>query len=483
MSQSSPILIIQTDAQHHAWLGFRGAPGLRTPHLDALAKRSVTFRRTYSCSGVCVPSRVSFMTGRYPIGHGVMNNNIARRPDTEPTLGQLLRDAGYTTGCFGKTHFAGNDQDLSDDGWSHAFTKHEYAAYLRQQGIAATYPEKREVDRLPVRYWTVGGSRIPRGHYFEPVIAREAAAFIEAHHRRPFACYVSHVAPHGPFTPPPPYDRLYSPADMVLPPRQDGEFDGMPPLARQWIRQNQKYLNDDELRIWLATVYGLISMVDDNVGLLLDSLRRCGVLDRTLIVFLSDHGDFAGRYGILGKSWCMTDDLLRIPLIIGAPGIEPRDSDALVQSIDATATVLDWAGVPESSRRHGRSLMPLLTGRTANHRPRVFACDQSEFSGGRLHLSMVRDERWWYVESTGSHRELYDMELDPLQRRNLAALPEQQRRCDELRGQLLQWHLEHSGGFFEPRNAGFWEDQTLFYDEQRFCGERIAALDRLAVTS
>src|SRR5690606_12381809 len=130
------ILVIQTDAQHHQWLGFRGTTPVRTPHLDRLAReRAVVFDRAYSCSGVCVPSRTSLMTGRYTIGHGVVNNHTTPRPDREPWLGRLLRDAGYRTGYFGKTHFAGNDHDMPGEGWDESFLPHDYLQYLRDHHV------------------------------------------------------------------------------------------------------------------------------------------------------------------------------------------------------------------------------------------------------------------------------------------------------------------------------------------------------------
>ncbi len=476
------LLLIQTDAQHHLWLSCRGAPGLRTPALDRLAREAAVFTNAFTCSGVCVPSRVSLMSGRYPIGHGVMNNNVPRRPAGEPWLGHLLQQAGIATGYFGKTHFAGDDRNLAGEGWATSFTKHEYNAYLAAQGLKIHYPEGRDIERFPVRFWTIGTSRIPSEHYFENVIARQAQQFIAAHHDQPFACYVSHVAPHGPFTPPAPYDRMYDPADMVLPPRSPDELAGKPTATQAWLRQNAKYLNDEELRIWLAAVYGLVTLIDDNVGSLLRTLDEHNLRQNTLVVFLSDHGDFAGRYGALGKSWTLTDDLVRIPLFIAdphstlAPGGDPhlpRRVDELVQSIDVHHTILDWFGIEASSHQHGRSLLPCLRGQAHEPRDCVFACDQAQYSGGKLHLSMARTQRWKYVAAHTGEDELYDLHADPLENHNRIHDPACAGIRAELSARLLRWHLEHSGQFHRPETAAYWEDETLFYDETRFCGVRL----------
>src|SRR5690625_2712417 len=113
MADQRNIVFIQTDAQHHQWLGFQGAPGLDTPNLDRLARqRAVVFNQAYSCSGVCAPARTSLLTGRYTIGHGVVSNEVGRRNPNEPALGRILSQNGYTTGYFGKTHFGGNNANM-----------------------------------------------------------------------------------------------------------------------------------------------------------------------------------------------------------------------------------------------------------------------------------------------------------------------------------------------------------------------------------
>lgn len=483
MNRVPHILFIQTDAQHHRWLGFANEHGPRTPNLDRLAReRAVVFDQAFSCSGVCVPSRASLITGRYPIAHGVTRNDMLRRPETEPALGRLLRDAGYVTGYFGKTHFAGNDLDMPSEGWQVPFTKAEYAAHLAKHDINIKYPEKSLANRRPTRYWNFGTSRIPNEHYFENVIADQAVAFIEQHRDRPFMCYVSNVAPHGPFSPPEPYASMYDPAQMKLAPRTEGELDGMPPQTQRWIRQNARYLDDAALRHWLSIAYGLVTMVDDNVGKLMNCLDRCGLWDNTLVIFTSDHGDFATRYGILGKSWCMTDDLLRLPLLVHHPesrypasgdGAVPRRCDELVQSLDLTATMLEWADIEVPTRMHGHSIMPLLSDSPQPIREHVFAYDQHQYSQDLLYSSMVRSPDWKYVRSTDCTAQLYDLRCDPLETRNVVNDPANARVVDELREALTEWHLRCSGGFFDEKEAVFWEDDTAFYDETRFTGQRL----------
>lgn len=468
------ILVLHTDAHVHDCLGIAGHPDVRTPHLDALARDGVWFSNAYACSGVCSPSRAGLITGRYPIAHGV-TTLYPSLPSSEPRMGRIFREHGYATGYFGKTHYGGNDADMPGEGWSESFLKNDYNAWLKSVGVKSRYPEGAEIKKKPTRYWTVGTSNIPSEHYYENVLGDRAVDFIRTHARGNFLAFVSFVAPHGPFTPPPPYDSMYDPAKLRLRPRTDAELEGKHPATVKWIRQNQLYSSEADLRTVMALMYGLISLVDDNVGKIVRALREAGVYDDTLIVFASDHGDFLSRYGIFGKSWTMLDEITRIPMIIADPRARgrARRSDALVQNVDILPTLLDYAGIPAPNKVHGRSLAPLLNGSADSVRENVFACDQFEYSGGRCFMSMVRRGHRKYVHSTGFAGELYDLERDPLENHNRIGDPSCAAVVAELRRELLDWHNDCSGGYFDPEKAAFWEDETLFYDASQFCGLRV----------
>lgn len=468
------ILILHTDAQVHDCLGIAGHPDVRTPHLDALAREGVLFPNAYTCSGVCSPSRAGVITGRYPIAHGV-TTLYQSLPASEPRMGRIFREHGYATGYFGKTHYGGNDADMTGEGWSESFLKSDYNAWLKSVGVKSRYPEGAEIKRKPTRYWTVGTSNIPTGHYYENVLGDRAVDFIRRHDRENFLAFVSFVAPHGPFTPPPPYDSMYNPAKLRLRARDEAELEGKHPATVKWIKQNQLYSSEADLRTVMALTYGLISLVDDNVGRIVRALRDAGVYDDTLIVFTSDHGDFLSRYGIFGKSWTMLDEITRIPMIISDPRARGRTrrSDALVQNVDILPTLLDYADLPAPQKLHGVSLAPLVDGSATQARECTFTCDQFEYSGGRCFMSMVRRGNWKYVHSNGFDGELYDMERDPLENHNRIADPSCAETVTELRRKLLDWHNDCSGGYFDPGKAAFWEDETLFYDETKFCGLRI----------
>lgn len=470
------VVILHTDELVATMLGFAGDRVVRTPNIDALLRDGgIAFDNAYTCNGVCVPSRASLMTGRYPTAHGVVNNNIPL-PPAEETLGRLFAGAGYATGYFGKTHFGWDDGAMPAQGWQESFLWHgQYNEYLAQQGVPVRYPEKQPLNNR-LRYWPVGASRIPLEHYFEKVMADRAVDFIRRHRGGPFLCFYAAVAPHGPFTPPAPYDTMYSPEAVTPPPRFDDELDGKPPATVRWIRQNQLYLNDEELRIYLAAAYGLISLVDDCVGRVVAALREEGLYDDTLILFTSDHGDFGGRFGIIGKSWSSVEHLMRVPLVLSMPGLRQasRRTAALTDNTDILPTLLDFAQVPVPAKTQGISLLPVVRGEKASVRDAAYAYGQFEYSGGMMAQSMVRTGDWKLLRTQDGFAELYDLGRDPWERRNLALDAAHAATRAELERRLLDWHLAATGGYFRVGRAAFWEDETCFYDASRFCGERIA---------
>lgn len=465
------IVMIHTDEQVWSFLGCMGHREVRTPHIDALAATGVRFDTAYACSGVCVPSRASLMTGRYTIAHGI-NCNVQELPESERTLGHYLSSAGCHTGYFGKTHYGGHDDDMQRDGWQESFIwQKQYNDYLRAHGVPVSYPEGRKIRHSEMRYWNVGTSEIPYEHYFEKVITDQAIGYIRRHRSEPFFCFVGHIAPHGPFTPPSPYDTLYAPEALTLEPTGTICPENKPPAFIRWVEQNRKYINAAELRLYLAHIYGLITLVDDQVGRVVQALKDERIYDQTLIVFTTDHGDFSSAYGIIGKSWCMDDRLMRVPLIISHPDYreQGRVSSVLTDNVDILPTLLEYSGVTVPPAVQGRSLLGLLQGRTTAHKDKVFGNNYFYDSTDSLRQTMLRQGRWKYVQAHNFKGELYDLEEDPRELSNLVDRPEQADRVRAMRDEILRWHLEYSGSPVS-RDAieQCWEVRSHFYDESRF---------------
>lgn len=468
------VLILHTDAQMWSWLGKLSGGQFFTPHLDALAATSVHFRQAHACSGVCVPSRAALMTGRHPVATGVVSNNQVL-PDSERTLGRYFSEAGYETAYFGKRHYGRDHHPAREDGWEHFFGKQDYDSVLVRAGIPHRYPEK-SLPQTRARYWTLGASQIPEACYFETILANETLSFLDRRDQtRPFLCFLSMVAPHGPFTPPEPFASRFSPEKMLLAPRDAAELNGKHPATIRWIRQNQKYFNEGELREFLAMQAALMALADAQVGRVLAKLDDLGLAEETLVVFASDHGDFGTGYGMIGKSWAMLDPLLRIPLLMRLPGGRPGCVfDGMVENIDILPTVMEWANLPKDANIQGTSLVPILRGESCEGRKAVFAFNECEYSGGRVSFASIRLPRWRYTLASDGFEELYEAEEDPWHWRNLAGTKELVAEQAALGRELLRCMTNRAGSSFDRAAASFWEDETLFYDESRYTGERIA---------
>jgi len=463
------VLIIHTDEHVSTFLGCMGNSKVQTPHIDKLAGEGVFFQNAYTCNGVCIPSRGTLLTGRYPIAHSVTCNEI-KLPESEVMMSERFKDAGYATGYFGKTHFGRPDEKIAEYGWMESFLfQEQYNNYLKENGLNIHYPEGKEIRRPDIRYWNIGRSNIPLEHYFEKVIADHAIDFIKRHKEKPFLCFVGNIAPHGPLTPPAPYDTMYKPDELELAPRSETELENKPPEFVKWVTQNQKYVNEKELKIYMAFLYGLITLVDDQVGRLVEALKENGIFDDTLVIFTSDHGDFSSAYGILGKSWCMDDRLMKVPLVMRYPSFKRRGAiDSLTENVDILPTVLDLAGVEIPERVHGESMMPFLKGETDSLKEEVYGYNEFNTSTDHLSESMVRWGKWKFVQSSSFKGQLYDLEEDPFETKNLVDEAQHQRLVAELKQKLLLWHIRHAGGYFDTGKAGYWEDRVNFYDETKF---------------
>jgi arylsulfatase A-like enzyme len=474
------ILILHTDAQMHDWLGAAGHPDVQTPHLDQLAREGVRFAHAQACSGVCKPSRASLMTGRYPVGTGVtcLPQTL---PASEMTMGRYFAAAGYDNGYFGKTHYGVEDAQMAADGWGTYFGVKQYNQYLAETGVNLRYPEK-EVKQKRARFWNLGQSSIPEEHYFEKVVADRAMAFIDRERDRPFLCMTSWIAPHGPFTPPGRFAAMYYPSGLTLAPRHDAEVENKPREFVDWVRQNQKYANEEELRQFLAMVYGLVSLVDEQVGRIMACLRERGLLESTLILFASDHGDYGTGYGIFGKSWNMIDPLIRIPLIARAPGSAGagKPFEGLVENIDLLPTMMEFAGLGVPRSVQGRSFWPLLEAKSFDAKQAAYSFNLHESTRGGLAQATIRSGRWRLIVGDHGPDQLYDVANDPWNWVNLADRAEHRATVGELKDQLLRWQIGAAGLGYDRESARYWEDETLFWDETQFTGERVRPRGREA---
>ena len=434
MKNPCNILLLMADQLRRDALGSIGNHH-RTPTLDALAMEGVVFRRAVTNSPDCIPARFSLATGLYPHQSGIWNNaNITLAPTAWNWMREL-REAGYRTSLFGKTHLHENAEtgDLRDG----LFLMHAYGFEIvdevagprasmyalsnmtelwREAGLWEMYRHDFQ-ERYATNPCMVRPSPLGREYYYDSYVGQRAAEFLSSCGEEPWFCWVSFGGPHEPWDAPAPYDSLYDPTDMPKPvARMDNHEKAEGLLGRAFRSERlSPLLTMSEVAAMRANYAGNVRLIDDQIRSILDVIAARGFYDNTLVIFTSDHGEMNGDHGLIYKMNFLAS-AVDIPIIVRPPkrGTEaqhPAVSDALVELMDIGTTVLDYAGVPFPSWSAARSLRPLIEGRTSTHRPYVVA----EFAGH----TMIADEHR-KVEFTPEKRAalLFDRDADPGEQRN-----------------------------------------------------------------
>lgn len=428
------IVLVMTDQQRWDALAGAGTFPVRTPTLDRLATEGTWLRRTYCPSPICVPSRMSFLTGRYPHQHGCLDNDTSVWPDA-PSFVRCLRDAGYSTTAIGKLHFTWfhdleipvSEHLLHRIGFTEAtettgkmsqgnLRASAYSEHLRGKGLLRRFHEDllERAQAGPLGSYDRRPALLGPDDHIDGWVLRRAEEWLtRVDPGQPFFLWVGPPGPHDPFDPPAPWSQWYRPQDMPLgpleyryPAAESGVYTrGIPDATPEQIQQ-------------MRTQYlGNVSFIDERLGRVLDVLERRGLLSDTWVVFCSDHGEMLGDHRLVFKGQLL-DPAVRVPLVVRPPdrwdGPRGRTEDALVELIDVPATLLDLAGT-ELPGGMGRSLRPLLEGDVAEgHRDVAVA----EF-GRRV---MVTDGRHKIVtDEVGDLDKAFDLTADPDEERDLVA--------------------------------------------------------------
>lgn len=454
MSERPNILWICTDQQRYDTIGALRNPHIHTPNIDRLVAEGLAFTRAYCQNPICTPSRASFLTGMYPSSvHACMNGND-HWADAAPLVTKLLADAGYDCGLAGKLHLSGAADRIEprpDDGyrvfhWSHHpyddwDEGHEYADWLRAQGHDPSVLFEHPAQIPPYLHQTTW-------------CTDRALDFIVEERSQPWLMSVNYFDPHAAFDPPQPYLDRYDPAELPPPLFTESDLAAQAKLSEVLFQTEatppdalnmDDYFQNVELdgdrstqpspaQAIKAAYYGMIELIDDNVGRLLDALERSGQRENTLVIFMSDHGEMLGDHGLVLKGCRFYEGLVRVPLIFSWPGRIPEGvvCDALVELIDIAPTLLDFCDQTHPARMQGKSLHPILVGEADPNRHRTSVRTEYyqtlanlerpriEREGHGSYATMIRDERYKLVTYHGhSIGELFDLTEDPNEFRNL----------------------------------------------------------------
>ena len=496
------ILFIMADQLRWDYLSCYGHPHLKTPNIDALAGRGVRFTRAYVQSPVCGASRMSFYTGRYMHSHGATWNGVPLKVG-EMTLGDYVRPLGVDAVLVGKTHMAADVEGMQrlgvdpqsiigvrvsecgfdpferDDGLhgvgpdGRSDKPPRYNTWLNEQGYAGDNPwadwanaadgDGNQLASGWAMRHAARPARVKEEDSETPYMTRRAMECIEQAGARPWCLHLSYIKPHWPYIAPAPYNDMYGPEHVLPAVRSDSEKVDPHPVYREFMNHRvSRAFARDEVRQTVIPVYmGLIKQIDDQLGVLFRFLEARGLMDDTMIVLTSDHGDYLGDHW-MGEKDLFHEPSVKVPLIVYDPSTQANAArgtvcDELVESIDLAPTFLDWLGgdLPAQSHRlEGRSLLPLLHGETpASWRRFVFSEYDYSISQAIVqlgvapldaHLFMVADKRWKYMHATGFRPMLFDLETDPGELVDLGADPAFSEQRARMASALHAWSLRTS---------------------------------------
>ena len=349
-------------------MGAYGNKQVRTPNLDKLAAQGMRFDRAFCNSPVCTASRQSFLTGRYPHTVGVTQLQTAL-PENELTLAEVLKTNGYETAAIGKMHF----NSKLKHGFDLRLDLEQHQEWLAAKGKRSLPPDV-EVQpawkpfRDPASIW-LNSRCLPFGGVDADMagtwFAQQAVEYLQRPREKPFFLVVSFYEPHSPFYFPVEFRGRHRPEGFRVP--RPGPEDGwqIPEVFRSLTQREKQGIT--------AAYYTSVEFLDRNVGRVLAALENCGQAKNTLVIFIGDHGYVLGQHGRFEKH-CGYEEAVRAPLLIRYPAaVKPRQKNsALVELIDLFPTVIEFASSPAPATVQGKSLVPLLTGKTKHHRDRVF---------------------------------------------------------------------------------------------------------------
>ena len=471
------ILLITSDQQRADCNGFEN-PNIKTPHIDRLAREGTRFSACITPNLVCQPSRAAILTGMLPLTHGVWDNGV----DLDPAVGEqgfagTLGRAGYQTAFIGKAHFStkstfaatgspecNKSQAKYGPNWFGPYMGFQHCELVALGHLHRARPledpavghyERWLISRgggEGIKLWaaeTRAGtgaaqtwfSALPAAWHSSTWVADRAINWINDASRdeKPFCAWVSFPDPHHAFDCPEPWSLMYDPKDMVLPKHRTRDLERRPwwhraqlegkpqladPVMLKFRAEGSRVPDqtDAQLAEMTANYYGMISQIDHNVGRIMSALESAGVLDNTLVIYTTDHGDLLGNHGLYLKGPTPYEDLLRVTMVARGPGVASRQLVVEPMStLDLGATFCERAGVSLPEGVQSRSLNKLLSG---GAQTRDVAYSEWHVHPSRcgvaLNLRTVRTQRYKCTfELASGAGELYDLRNDPEEMQNL----------------------------------------------------------------
>jgi arylsulfatase A-like enzyme len=494
-----------TDQLRYDYLGCMGNREVQTPNIDKIAENGVLFKRAYAVNTVCQPTRASLFTGQYPRSHGrrtmgtCLNRHIV-------TLPEVLSDAGYRTHSVGKLHLGSwccpekmEAEDLNIEDypehkllWESGKIKSlplpyygfESADFIggHGHGVYGDYKNWLKENHPEYAKYVSTGCKdneyrgvfntyswpIPEELHYNRWISDRSNAFIEnqKNSNNPFFLWCSFPDPHHPYMVPEPWDSMYDPDDVSIGVKREGEEKDLPPYYKE-AYENKCILvpsaieNEKGLRQMIATTYGMVSFIDHEIGRIINKLEETGMLENTIIVVLSDHGDMMGDHGVVRKGPFQFNGAIRIPYIWswGDRFKKGLKTDGIASQIDFVPTIMDLCGIKTHETQKlkfwsnkwekeaeppvlpGKSLKQQLEGKTG--KTNDFAIVETDADYLELRIRTFITEKYRFTIYPGhEYGELFDIEKDPDEFYNLWDIPEYQDIKNKLYKDFIEEYIK-----------------------------------------
>jgi arylsulfatase A-like enzyme len=448
------VLLIVTDEQRQDCLGCYGNSIVQTPNIDKLAATGVRFNNAFTPTAVCCPARTSIQTGLLAHEHGIVRNpsfetglivSKSKPPrnqwtendrDVAPDIrffSQSLSKNNWQMAHIGKWHIGmtkkpadyGYQDTVFYPGYGFPFyigyeTHEHYATYLKSHGVDKA--ELLKTIKDPSGRHSYAGLQKGPQEISEPAYLRsQTVDMIKKFSAldKPFFISCNFWGPHQPFYITEKHYNMYKDVKIEAWANFDCDLSDKPEMIRRYGQYwTTDWLDKKSLAELISKYYGYISLIDEEIGRIIDALKACGQLEDTLIIYTTDHGDSCGSYRMWDKGFGMYDCIWRIPFIVSNPSIKPTVSDSFVSLVDLANTFLEIGGCELANGAEGRSLMPILTGKAKAIRDNHIAC-QGYGHQFAFMQRMLRTTDAKYIYNPTDKDEFYDLANDPWETRNI----------------------------------------------------------------
>jgi N-acetylglucosamine-6-sulfatase len=441
------VVFILSDDHRYDAMSFMGHQFAKTPHMDAMAGSGAHLKNAFVTTSLCSPSRASILTGLYTFRHRVIDNQRLV-PEGTIFFPQYLQQAGYTTGFIGKWHMGAANDD----------PRPGFDYWLSFKGQGRYYP--------PNEKYTINenGKRIPQDGYITTLLTRRAIEFLERQtdREKPFCLYLSHKAVHGPFTPEPKYKDSLADIPFELPSSSKLLTDNLRNRPRWLLDQRNSWHGMDFPLHSGSSVESLyksyceaLRSVDDSIGAVMTQLKKMGIYEDTLVIYMGDNGYMFGEHGLIDKRVAY-ETSIRVPMLMQCPAIVQGGTvvDEVVANIDIAPTIMEAMGLNKPPHMDGESFLSLAQGKEIPWRDYflyVYYWEQN-YPQTPTHFSL-RGDQYKYTTYYGvwDTDELFDIQADPQEQNNLIHDPKFAKQKTEMQNRLYSM-MDELGGLQIPLN-------------------------------